>query len=279
MKTNELKDQVDTLMKYLLNDAGIRCSSDYAMIGFDGKAACPHIVIKAPINREKPQNFISLCFNDREVRIFIPYVATKEEFKKKYGFPLKGIVPQGYGSTSKQVWAIIDQTHFTPLFTNKGDSTLIRNFLKSLNPKVPTAQQMTNQEQEALGDNITLDDPLTASTEGKLNIQYRVHRQRERDPEIVRLKKLSVLKDDPQLRCEACSISMKEVYGNIGNNFCEVHHRTPLWRLSEDETVRTTLDDLAVLCPNCHAIIHRDRGNPLTVERLKEIILGRKSKL
>ena len=47
----------------------------------------------------------------------------------------------------------------------------------------------------------------------------------------------------------------------------EVHHHTPLGSLKKETT--TTLTDLAMLCANCHRMIHR--SNPMfTVQRLKE---------
>jgi hypothetical protein len=102
--------------------------------------------------------------------------------------------------------------------------------------------------------------------------KYMWHRTRERDPEIIRLKKASVLKHDPLLRCEVCSISMEERYGLRGAGFCEVHHRRPLFLVDENDATSTQLGDLAILCPNCHRMIHRYKRETLTIQALKDMI-------
>jgi 5-methylcytosine-specific restriction enzyme A len=63
---------------------------------------------------------------------------------------------------------------------------------------------------------------------------------------------------DGRLRCEVpgCGFCFEDVYGALGAGYAHVHHLTAL--ASGDEPVRTTLDDLAVVCANCHAMIHRN---------------------
>jgi hypothetical protein len=59
-----------------------------------------------------------------------------------------------------------------------------------------------------------------------------------------------------RLRCEVagCRFDFEAVYGAIGAGYAHVHHLRPL---SEAEMpVKTTLADLAVVCANCHAMIH-----------------------
>ncbi|WP_353890373.1 HNH endonuclease [uncultured Citrobacter sp.] len=47
---------------------------------------------------------------------------------------------------------------------------------------------------------------------------------------------------------------------NIGSDFCEVHHINPLSE-TNDQT-ETSLDDLAIVCSNCHRMIHRIKPAP-----------------
>jgi predicted HNH restriction endonuclease len=62
------------------------------------------------------------------------------------------------------------------------------------------------------------------------------------------------------------------VYGVLGEGFAECHHRVPLAELQEGHPVR--LSDLAIVCANCHRMLHR---RPLhTVEELREIVLIRR---
>lgn len=64
------------------------------------------------------------------------------------------------------------------------------------------------------------------------------------------------------------------VYGTRGLNYIECHHRTPLHVTGETQT---KLSDLALLCSNCHRMIHRTE-QWLTVEELKRIV-GKQRKL
>ncbi len=82
-----------------------------------------------------------------------------------------------------------------------------------------------------------------------------LHLRRERDPKLVKAKKAAVLQEKGQLACEACGFDFSATYGKLGDGFCEVHHRVPL--SSSDLPMTTVLKDLAVLCSNCHRMIHR----------------------
>lgn len=83
------------------------------------------------------------------------------------------------------------------------------------------------------------------------------HRKREK---FLRAAKLAdTLKRHPKHRvvCEVpgCGFDFEAMYGKIGSGFAEVHHRVPLSEY--DDLSETTLQDLAVVCPNCHRMIHR----------------------
>lgn len=90
--------------------------------------------------------------------------------------------------------------------------------------------------------------------EGRVLTQ--LHRRRERDPRASSEKKSAVLKTTGRLACEACGFDFQAVYGDLGKGFAECHHRLPLASLTER---KTTIKDLAILCANCHRMIHRTR--------------------
>jgi hypothetical protein len=109
-------------------------------------------------------------------------------------------------------------------------------------------------------------ESMTVKEGSRLWIQ---HFSRDRRPEIVAAKKAQVLKTTGSLKCEACEFDFTERYGAIGEGFCEVHHKVPLSSL--DEQTETKLEDLAVLCSNCHRMIHRTK--PMSgVNEFKKII-------
>ena len=102
--------------------------------------------------------------------------------------------------------------------------------------------------------------------EGKL--LFAQHQRRERSKQL-RNKKISEAKRDGRpIACEICSFDFALTYGDRGTDYIEVHHVLPL---HESGPVSTKLSALALLCSNCHRMIHR--GNPwLTPEQLKELL-------
>jgi len=102
--------------------------------------------------------------------------------------------------------------------------------------------------------------------EGK--ILYRKHRTRERDSKIVRKKKASVLSSTGKLECEVCKFTFKDKYGRHGEDYIECHHKLPL---SSGAIKNTRLTDLALVCANCHRMLHRGKPWP-TIEVLKDIV-------
>ena len=95
------------------------------------------------------------------------------------------------------------------------------------------------------------------------------HFARERDARIVKAKKIRFLIENKVLFCEACGFNFEAMYGSRGANYVEVHHKIPLSEVMH-ETI-TRLDDLCLLCSNCHKIVHR-KEPWITLEGLKEII-------
>ena len=93
------------------------------------------------------------------------------------------------------------------------------------------------------------------------------HLRRERNAAIVKAKKSAVLKSSGKLCCEVCGFDFKEVYGDLGDGFCEVHHLQPLSK--SDGAVKTEQKDLAIICSNCHRIIHRTDPMP-SIEKLSK---------
>lgn len=97
-------------------------------------------------------------------------------------------------------------------------------------------------------------------------VLYKVHKVRERDQEIVRLKKQQELSNFGYLECEACVFNFHKFYGEIGYGYIECHHKIPLSYFKVQS--KTTLEDLALVCANCHRMLHRSIDT-LSVEELK----------
>jgi len=68
--------------------------------------------------------------------------------------------------------------------------------------------------------------------------------------------------------CMVCGINFSNTYGEIGRGFIHVHHITPVSQLTHGYVI-DPLTDLVPVCPNCHAMLHKENP-PLSVNRLKE---------
>jgi hypothetical protein len=94
--------------------------------------------------------------------------------------------------------------------------------------------------------------------EGEALIRMVSHRKRE---EALRVAKINeVFTRNGRLSCEVpgCSFDFAAVYGEPGHGYAHVHHLRPLAESAGPRETR--LEDLAVVCANCHAIIHRGGG-------------------
>ncbi|MGW1837301.1 HNH endonuclease [Streptomyces sp. NPDC002067] len=100
-----------------------------------------------------------------------------------------------------------------------------------------------------------------SAPEGRLLM--RRHQARERNKSLRKKKINSVLQRGGRLACEACGFDFEEVYGDRGAGYIECHHVVPLHEAGEG---RTKLSDLALICANCHRMIHRKAPWPTPAE-------------
>ena len=70
--------------------------------------------------------------------------------------------------------------------------------------------------------------------------------------------------------CKICDFDFEKTYGVLGRNFCHVHHISPLSEVGERRAV-DPITDLIPVCPNCHAMIHRERP-ALTPDQVRAIL-------
>lgn len=103
--------------------------------------------------------------------------------------------------------------------------------------------------------------------EGRILTQ--LHKRRERNKLATKKKKYHISKTKGNLACEVCNFDFQQVYGALGFGFAECHHRKPLAELNELKN--TKLEDLAIVCANCHRMLHRARPW-ITVEELRQAI-------
>lgn len=73
--------------------------------------------------------------------------------------------------------------------------------------------------------------------------------------------------------CQVCNFSFNEVYGVLGKNFIEVHHLYPVSNYQGELNVDPK-KDMAVVCSNCHRMIHRNPKHPLSLDELRQIVFS-----
>jgi 5-methylcytosine-specific restriction enzyme A len=106
-----------------------------------------------------------------------------------------------------------------------------------------------------LGSSAAYDDEISA-LEGQPRYQLVLHRRRERQLREAKIA-AALATGDGRLRCEVpgCGFDFFEVYGKLGRHYAQVHHREALGR--RRRATRTALANLAIICANCHVMVHR----------------------
>lgn len=146
------------------------------------------------------------------------------------------------------------------------DRAVLEEFLRQ--PEEMTAYAAALREAASSRDAgaVVPDPDLESAIEGGL--LERRHILRERDPRL-RLEKIRQVQErSGTVGCEACGFDFEDTYGRRGQAYIECHHTVPL---SATGVTVTNLDDLALLCSNCHRMIHVRRPW-LTISQLRELI-------
>lgn len=164
---------------------------------------------------------------------------------KKYGNEIRAELiedePNNYPFNTYQEEIRLGQGRYLTRCTEK----LFEIFREALNI------EQTNLDEEQKSN----DDPHEDYSEGK-------RKKREsyffaRNPQLVKKAK--------QIRgyiCEACGFDFKKKYGELGDKYIECHHENPLSERTEkewNENLKTSVNDVRMLCSNCHRMIHRTR--------------------
>jgi 5-methylcytosine-specific restriction enzyme A len=128
---------------------------------------------------------------------------------------------------------------------------------------IPTEQQSVSTTAALVSELESINPDLTV-TEGGLRLV--AHLVKERSRKIVREKKQQAINNN-SLLCEVCTFSFPDIYNS---NFIECHHKSPIGQTGIRET---TLLDLALVCANCHRMLHtKFDGQFLSIGELRERI-------
>ena len=153
-------------------------------------------------------------------------------------------LPRG-GKTEEEVWQ-----------TFAGDPDRLRATANAIRAALELGAVPPTAEEQA--------DDTTEAPEGRI-LTYQ-HQRRERNRKLVEKRKAQTLRQHGCLCCEACGFDFATRYGGRGHGFIECHHTRPVHSLRPGDVTR--LADLALLCANCHRMVHAARPW-LTVDELK----------
>src|SRR5262249_12502763 len=152
---------------------------------------------------------------------------------------------------------------------NKDEEVVWNEFADDRNrlAKVAAAIRAAVEQNAAELAELSIDDEGMEAPEGR--VLTRLHRVRERNRKLVEQRKAKTLREKGALICEVCDFDYEERYGKRGYGFIEAHHTKALATLVENTT--TKLEDLALVCANCHRMIHAQKPW-LSIEELRAIL-------
>lgn len=139
--------------------------------------------------------------------------------------------------------------------------------------KLPSAivdifSQMQSASRRLITNNIdTVQSDLNIKSGKEGAVKQGFHKYRERDRGLAKDKKKNALNELGKLECEVCCFDFYKEYGEIGKTFIECHHIIPLHAVKNE--TETTLEDLALVCSNCHRMIH-SKKEWLSLNELRE---------
>ena len=88
---------------------------------------------------------------------------------------------------------------------------------------------------------------------------------RQRNRALIEAKKM-----ESDGKCSVCGFSFGERYAEITRDCLVAHHVEPIGK--RKKASKTTLDDIELLCPNCHAAVHT-KTPPLTAAELRGMLI------
>jgi 5-methylcytosine-specific restriction protein A len=154
--------------------------------------------------------------------------------------------------------------------TNGGrlDKEVIREFIDDFDVMHLLAESIRASVADGEPEDFPGDVGYDGESEMEGRYLLRWHAYRERNPSLRRKKISSVLATGGSLTCEVCKFDFSEFYGDRGRGYIECHHIEPLHVGGERAR---KLSELALLCSNCHRMIHTKPPWP-TPEELREVI-------
>lgn len=183
-------------------------------------------------------------------------------------------------AVAKPIYAIPNPGYFNFFKPNRGLTNPIRNLTNDISlsedgtkqrlwelfePHLcfPHGEVLNNEEEEIL---------IIGEYEGDKAVLNHVRQELSRRSKkiVLEAKSLALKKGNGFIKCECCNFDFVSAYGKIGHGFIECHHKIPI---AEGGRL-TKVSDLAMVCSNCHRMLHRrnQNGEYHSIETLKSLI-------
>jgi len=155
-------------------------------------------------------------------------------------------VDPNYAGKGMAAYAKLDKEVFDEFKDNKELLTKLATQIR----KISENAELTNQL------NLIKSEPSEEKHTAKEGqVLYKLHKYRERNQTLIKKKKDQHYRKHSNLACELCGFDFEKTYGKVGKGFIECHHKLPLAELTAETT--NSLDDLILVCSNCHKMVHR----------------------
>lgn len=182
--------------------------------------------------------------------VFARGVVTGQPFENDEGTRLVGLALDSFLPVGREIprQEIITASKYQRTWMPMASGNVVPD------PIYRAIQKLWNQRTSAGDTEEPLPEELVG-LEGERLQRMVAHRRRE-----FRLRKQkieSVLRENGTLSCEVprCGFDFLRAYGELGAGYAHVHHLRPLSDYQGQE--QTRLSHLAIVCANCHAMIHR----------------------
>lgn len=147
--------------------------------------------------------------------------------------------------------------------SNNSDAKYVMLFLCNRIKEKHPQLNLKNLSKERTNDDFGIEEKIVRKEGARKTIIVNSY---ERDRSL-RDKKIEASNGD--CSCSICGFIFEKKYGNRGKGFIHVHHLQALSEVGKTHDVK--LESLILVCPNCHAMLHRF-SPMLKPDKLKEII-------
>lgn len=147
---------------------------------------------------------------------------------------------------------------------------LLSDFNYEQKEAVAQAIQRTSKNKT---DKVFIYDENEEITEGKVKTKPSKTKIRSKKLHDAAIKEYT--SKDGSIKCAVCGFDFKNVYGELGEGFIEIHHEKPIYQMPSAGTtacIKDAIKYVKPLCSNCHRMIHRKKNVILTIQQLKDIL-------